>query len=140
MRASESLSLKPSSPEREDHWLLPNIRVRVVSRKIARGRQYKQKGLVVDVTRGGTEATLHMSDGELIEHVPERYLETALPKMGGNAVVLTGQHRFEKGRLLERSSELGNCVLQMFEDMNVLTLSLDDIAEWCGSLDNDTEE
>jgi G patch domain/KOW motif-containing protein len=80
-----------------------------------------------------------MSDGQLLDHVPERYLETALPKVGGSAIVLTGEHRLSKGRLLERSSDCGTGVIQVFDDMNVLKLSLDDIAEWCGLLDDDLE-
>jgi len=71
--------------------------------------------------------------------VPERYLETALPKVGGNAIVLGGaaHQRYSKGRLLERDSSRGRAAVQLFEDMNILTLSLDDIAEWCGPLDSD---
>ena len=77
-----------------------------------------------------------MTNGEIIERVPERYLETALPKVGGNAIILTGSSKFEKGKLLERNSSRGEGVIQLFEDMNVKTLSLDDIAEYCGALDD----
>ena len=120
-----------------EHWLTPNIRVRVVTKKIAKGRQFKQKGVVVDVVNQGSHAVIHMDDGEIIERVPERYLETALPKVGGNVIVLTGSSQFAKGKLLERSSSKGVGVIQLFENMNIITLSLDDIAEWCGSLDED---
>ena len=125
-------------PEDAHHWLIPNIRVRVVTKKLS-SRQYKQKGLVLDVTHGGANATLQMPDGQLLDRVPERYLETALPKVGGNAIILTGKHRFAKGKLLERSGDSGMGVIQVFEDMNVVKLSLDDIAEWCGPLDDDME-
>jgi len=127
-----------SESEDAQHWLIPNIRVRVVTKKLS-SRQYKQKGLVLDVTHGGAYATLQMSDGQILDRVPERYLETALPKVGGNAIVLTGTHRLQKGKLLERSSETGKGVIQVFEDMNVVKLSLDDMAEWCGPLDDDME-
>ena len=120
-----------------EHWLTPNIRVRVVTNKVARGRQYKQKGVVIDVLNQGSHAVLHMDNGEVIDRIPERYLETALPKVGGHAIILTGSFQFAKGKLLERSTSKGNGVVQLFEDMNVVTLSLDDIAEWCGSLDDE---
>ena len=120
-----------------------NIRVRVVSKKIAKGRQFNENGVVLDVLRGGrssssamTMATIQMTNGEIIERVPERYLETALPKVGGNAIILTGDAKFEKGRLLERNARSGKGAIQLFEDMNVVTLSLDDIAEYCGALDD----
>lgn len=136
----QSRDEKRRRSELEDtkHWLIPNIRVRVVTEKLS-SRQYKQKGLILDVTHGGAYATLQMSDGQLLDRVPERYLETALPKAGGNAIVLTGKHRFAKGKLLERSSESGTGIIQVFEDMNVLKLPLDDMAEWCGPLDDDME-
>ncbi len=118
------------------HWLIPNIRVRVVTKKIARGRQFKEKGIVVDVLRRGSEATLKMNNGELIERIKERDLETALPKVGGNVIILIGKNKLEKGKLLERNSESGQGIVQLFEDMHVLSLSLDDIAEYCGPLDD----
>jgi hypothetical protein len=122
-------------------WLRPNIRVRVVTDKLGK-RWYQQKGVVLDVTirSKGAEATLQMADGRILDHVPERYLETALPKPGGNAVVLMGPSRFAKGKLLERDSRANQGVIQVFEDMNILTLSLDDMAEWCGPLDDDLLE
>jgi hypothetical protein len=82
------------------------------------------------------EATIQMSNGDILERVPERYLETALPKAGGNVIVLTGSHKYEKGKLLERNSDKGRGVVQLYEDMNVVTLSLDDIAEYCAPLDD----
>jgi G patch domain/KOW motif-containing protein len=131
-------SASPAEDVQHSRWLIPNIRVRVVTKKLS-SRQYKQKGIVLDVTHGGAYATLQMNDGQILDRVPERYLETALPKVGGNAIVLTGKHRLQKGKLLERSSDSGKGVIQVFEDMNVVKLSLDDMAEWCGPLDDDME-
>lgn len=128
---------KKSHQKSTEHWLTPNIRVRIVTKKIAKGRQYKQKGVVMDVLNQGTYAIVHMDNGELIERVPERYMETALPKVGGNAIILTGTNQFAKGKLLERNSSQGQGIIQLFEDMNVVTLGLDDMAEWCGALDDD---
>ena len=81
-----------------------------------------------------------MQNGQVLDNVPERYLETALPKIGGNVIVLEGVHHWKKGRLLERSSENGRGVVQLMEDLEVVTLSLDSIAEWCGPLDDDDFE
>ena len=78
-----------------------------------------------------------MDNGRVLDRVSDRCLETALPKTGGSTIVLIGSDRLTKGRLLERDSHNGRGVLQVFEDMNVLTLSLDDMAEWCGPLDDD---
>jgi len=131
---------RPSKRSRDDsssskpQWVIPNIRVRVITEKLGR-RHFKEKGIVVDVTPKG--ATIEMENGHVLDRVAERYLETALPKPGGKAVVLAGEHRFAKGQLLERDSRKARGVIQVYEDMNVLTLPLDDLAEWCGPLDED---
>lgn len=136
-RHKESIS---STSEPPKTWLIPNIRVRIISSKYGK-RVYKEKGVVVDVTRDG-KATLKMSttgssSSNEVLHVPERHLETALPKVGGNACILSGPHRFARGRLLERDSNANRGVVQLYEDMNVVAMSLDDIAEWCAPLDDD---
>mmetsp|Transcript_4902 Transcript_4902/g.7531 ORF Transcript_4902/g.7531 Transcript_4902/m.7531 type:complete len:89 (+) Transcript_4902:1814-2080(+) len=85
-----------------------------------------------------------MLDGQLIEHVPEKYLETVLPKVStttttNHVIVLKGMHKFAKGKLLEKKLNDGQGIVQLYEDKNIITLSLDDIAEWCGPLDDDDD-
>ena len=146
-RRRDEKSRKKSRSERDDRdeqplWMIPNIRVRVVTEKLGK-RYFRQKGVIVDVTqRHGATLRMDMVDGSsgnstVLEHVPERYLETALPKSGGQAVVLAGPNKWAKGRLLERNSKTSQGSIQVFEDMNIITLPLDDIAEWCGPLDDD---
>ena len=127
---------EPSSSDTST-WLIPNIRVRVVTHKMGKA-YYKEKGVVVDVLKG--RATLKMNHTGQVLQVPERYLESALPKVGGNACILTGEHRLAKGRLLQRDSKSNKGSVQVFEDMNIVTTSLDDMAEWCGPLDDDLME
>lgn len=117
-------------------WMIPNICVRIVSRKYG-DRHYKEKGVVVDITRKGM-ATLNMNNGQVLQ-VAERHLETALPKVGGNTCILAGKHRLAKGRLVERDSKANRGAVQIFEDMSIVTTSLDDMAEWCGPLDDDLD-
>lgn len=117
-------------------WLTPSIRVRVITSKYGRSHD-KKKGVVVDVATKG--ATLKMENGDILQ-VPERYLETALPKVGGNAIILTGKNRFAKGKLIERDSRANKGAVQLFEDMNIVNTSLDDMAEWCLALDDDLME
>lgn len=130
------------SADHQEHlnWLLPNIRIRLVSKRYP--RQHLNKGIVQDVISSqsnNSKAIILMDNQEVLDNIPERYLETALPKTGGNVIVLEGMHRWKKGRLLERSSEKGRGVIQLFEDLEVVEVSLDGIAEWCGQLDEDME-
>jgi len=60
-------------------------------------------------------------------------------------VVLEGEHRWKKGRLLEQhSSKDGDHgsssswgIVQLEEDLEFVKVSLDSVAEWCGRLDAD---
>lgn len=136
-RKDDDRGVFASSSSRQSTWLIPHIRVRVISGKLGK-QYYKEKGVVVDVTRKGV-ATLTMGGGQVLQ-APERYLETALPKVGGNACILAGKNRWAKGKLLERDSRKNQGSVQVFEDMNIVTTSLDDMAEWCGPLDDDLME
>ena len=128
--------------EQHLHWLTPNIRVRLISNKIP--KYYLQKGIVQDVMQpssnsssSGPKAVLLMDNGQVLDKVPERYLETALPKTGGHVIILESKdtsHHWKKGRLLERSSKDGYGIIQLEEDLEVIKVSLDGIAEWCGDM------
>lgn len=156
------MSLKqPKQEQYSIQWVIPNIRVRVVTKRLG-VQYYEQKGVVVDVTIAGATLQMNKSSSrsshhnaaaalghQVLDHVPERYLETALPKVGGNVIVLTAfvpsQQRqstaatatslkYAKGRLLERNSRHG--VVQLLDDLSVVNVPLDDLAEWCGPLDD----
>ena len=118
-------------------WAIPNIRVRVITERLGR-RYFKEKGIIVDVTVKGVTLRLDKS-GTVLDRVPEDYLETALPKPGGKVIVLAGRNKYAKGKLLERDSKSSKGVVQIYEELNVLSLSVDDLAEWVGSLDDDME-
>ncbi|KAL7522417.1 hypothetical protein ACHAWX_007099 [Stephanocyclus meneghinianus] len=138
-RNSSAAAQSDNHHQKHLNWLLPNIRVRLVSKRYP--RQHLQKGIVQDVISSSKnhnpKAVILMDNQEVLDNIPERYLETALPKTGGNVVVLEGSHRWKKGRLLERSSERSRGIIQLFEDFEVVELSLDGVAEWCGPVDDD---
>ena len=112
----------------KDHWLIPNTRVRIISHKVERN-YYKQKALVLD-----TVGTLTM-EGHISEKGKDKYLETALPKIGRVVVILAGKQKYQHGHSLSRDTRKGKN--QLLDDHNVLNVSLDNIAEWCGNLDFD---
>ena len=146
-REEESSSSKDRRHRRQEEssssrrtWVIPQIRVRIITEKLGR-RYFKEKGTVVDVTSKGSTIQL-MQHSAVLDRVPERYLETALPKAGGKVVILTRPssssdtyEQFDKGTLLERSK--GRGIVQLSSDQSVVTLSLDDLAEWVGSVDDD---
>lgn len=118
---------------------LPNIRVRIISTKVSSGRhQYmNEKGVIVDILPNA-KVTLQMdSTRQVLEKIPSKYLETVIPKLKNisqnNAVcLLKGKFRGKKGRLLDKKRDESGSV-QLWEDGNIVTVRLDDMAEWCGS-------
>ncbi|CAN0555010.1 unnamed protein product, partial [Ectocarpus sp. 12 AP-2014] len=110
-------------------WLRANIRVRVIHKSYGGGRAYLGKGRVVDVPRVG-QATVRMDLGELVlEGVKERHLETVLPSRGGKVIVVRGAERGATGKLLAKNKEKETALVQVYEDLRAVTLSLDDVAE-----------
>jgi len=109
-------------------WLIPNIRVRILDKKVLKGRCYMKKGSIVDVPRPGL-AVVRVDEEDLCE-VNERDLETALPKAGGLVIIVVGPKRGLKARLLERDSKNNRGVVQLMDDFETIPCRLDDVAEF----------
>jgi hypothetical protein len=109
-------------------WLCSNIRVRMVSKKLKKGTVYMKKGVVVDVLAPGL-ASVQMDDGVFCEAVEERDLQTALPKTGGSVIILKGNHKGKRAKLLEKESQSNRGVVQLTDDFQHVICALDDIAE-----------
>ena len=101
---------KRKREKREDPaWLQGNTRVRIVSKSFEGGRLYLKKGVVVDVLTP-RECVVEINDsGEVLNGVPQRVLETALPKRGGRVAVVLGPHKGQRGKLLDKKARLRPC-------------------------------
>mmetsp|Transcript_4417 Transcript_4417/g.6589 ORF Transcript_4417/g.6589 Transcript_4417/m.6589 type:complete len:415 (+) Transcript_4417:138-1382(+) len=138
----ESLNLekKKKKKKKEKHrpepcWLVPGIRVRVVSRSLAKGRYYSQKGVVTDVL-DPVKCTCEVAVGEgqsrkILGEVYQDELDTALPRRGGKVLVVSGRYKGEYGKLIDRDSARDRATVQFFSDMKVHKFSFVDVAEFC---------
>jgi G patch domain/KOW motif-containing protein len=71
--------------------------------------------------------------GETVQGVRESQLETLVPKgQGIRVLILAGEHRGQKARLLQRNADTGAAAVQLVADFSVVKLSLDDVAEYVG--------
>mmetsp|Transcript_14895 Transcript_14895/g.36013 ORF Transcript_14895/g.36013 Transcript_14895/m.36013 type:complete len:489 (-) Transcript_14895:1573-3039(-) len=116
----------------EPAWLYPGIRVRIVSKSFLGGRHYLKKAVVADVL-SPRECVLELEGGEALSNVPQRALETALPKRGGRIAILQGPFRGQRGKMLDKSGEAAS--VQLNEDFSIHNFSLDAIAEYTGVAD-----
>jgi G patch domain/KOW motif-containing protein len=120
---------RTSDKEETKAWLYGGIRVRIVSKSFQGGRLYLKKAMVVDVL-SPRECVLELEGGEVLSHVSQRVLETALPKRGGRVMVLNGQFRGQRGKLLDKKGEAAS--VQLIEDFSLHNFKLDEIAEYTG--------
>lgn len=134
---------EPPARPRDKVWVVASIRVRVVDQRAHSGALYNKKGVVVDTGGSGEFALLMDGEGgadagaraRLREGITQRMVETALPKPGGSILVVRGELRGRRGRLLERDSRRERAVVQMNGDFAVATLGFDDVSEWAGHAD-----
>lgn len=113
-------------------WLRSHIRVRIISKHFKGGKLYLKKGRVIDVVDPITCDLLLDENGMVVQGVKQDILETAIPKRGGPILVVQGKHRGVLGKLMERDSDKGVGVVQKEDTYEMLTLSLDHIAEFVG--------
>ncbi|KAM0931743.1 hypothetical protein ACQ4PT_000054 [Festuca glaucescens] len=108
-----------------------HIRVRVVSKNMSK-RLYMMKGRVLDVT-GPTTCDIVMDDGtEVVQGVEQDMIETVLPPVNGNALVLCGEHKGVYGHLVEKNPEERVGVLEDADTRDMIPVGLDKIAEYVG--------
>ena len=61
--------------------------------------------------------------------VPQRVLETVVPKPGGRLVVVRGPHKRGEGDLIQRENERDRALVQLDTDTEPRWLAMDDICE-----------
>jgi len=131
-KSSKSSSSESSSSS--SSWIRPRIMVRVVSKSFLNGKYYNKKVRIYDVV-GRNECTIQLDNGALVEGVKQRMLETVVPQAGGKVMVVEGINKGKVGKLIERTKK-GNtesAIVQMIGDLSIETFSLDDVAQYVGT-------
>eukprot|EP00300_Choanocystis_sp_HF-7_P027510 c32642_g1_i1.p1 GENE.c32642_g1_i1~~c32642_g1_i1.p1 ORF type:complete len:529 (+),score=125.61 c32642_g1_i1:1-1587(+) len=127
---SDSKSSKRSEGEKAGkNWVRGDIRVKVVSKKLRDGVLYMKKATVLDVVAPG-RVNLRFDSGMMVQDVKEKYLETALPRIGGVVMMLRGRQIGLRAHLLETNFENNQGVIQYLEELQPEIVCLDDIAEF----------
>ncbi|KAL5719266.1 hypothetical protein ACHQM5_012069 [Ranunculus cassubicifolius] len=113
-------------------WLRNHIRVRIISKDFKGGKLYLKKGVVVDVVGPNTCDISLDETNQLIQGVDQDILETAIPKRGGPVLVLYGKHKGVYGHLVERNNEKETGVVRDADNLDLLNVQLEQIAEYMG--------
>lgn len=121
--------------KRKDYWLYPNIQVRIISKKLAKGQYYKRKAIVEKVIDRYAarvevlESSYKARDGGDVLEIDQDDLETVIPKEVGEKVrILNGKFRGRKARVVKLRKDKYRADLRMSDggrDEEDLILSLD---------------
>lgn len=101
------------SPHVSD-WLYRGMIVKMMSKCLEGGRYNKEKGEVIKVDQRYKEAEIKFSDNNVVR-IPQRDLETVVPKPGGRLIVVNGYARGLLGTLLEIHTDKYNCDIRVEE-------------------------
>ena len=128
----EDLPVEASSSQKP--WLAPHIVVKIVDKQMQGGRLYLKKAEVVEVTQP-TRCTLYSRDlRKYVSDVHQDLLETVVPQEeGSRLLIVSGEHKGQRVRLLKRSREAQLAVVQFMSDLSqVAKLSFDDVSHYVG--------
>ena len=108
---------KEEKKRKKIRWILPGIRLQVVSKKYRGGRYFEEIGRVEDVLDERSFTFITMK-GEMLEDLEEKHLETIMPKVGEKIMVLKGENRGSVGVLHELKKKENKLVVRI--ERNVL--------------------
>lgn len=112
-------------------WVRENLRVRLISKCYKGGRYYKEKVIVQNVETAESCECI-TEEGKVLREVHPEWLETVIPKVHPQIVMIVkGQQKSQKGRILQLHKEQEKASVQLLEDETViLKLHYDDICEY----------
>jgi G patch domain/KOW motif-containing protein len=110
-------------------WLTTKIRVKIVSKEFQGGKYYCKAGWIVDLLGNGKCSIMIDDSNRLVEGFKESDLETCVPSAGGQVVVLRGEYKGERGKIIEKDSKRDRVQVQLEDSFDIVALKLDDVAQ-----------
>ncbi|XP_030702506.1 G-patch domain and KOW motifs-containing protein [Globicephala melas] len=136
-RQDEPAAKSEKAAPRSQHWLHRDLRVRFVDKLHKGGQYYNTKMTVEDVLSPDT-CVCRTDEGQVLEGLREDMLETLVPKVQGNRVmVVLGPWAGRVGRLLDRDREQSRALVQLQRENQVVELHYDAICQYMGPSDSE---
>ncbi|XP_049727878.1 G-patch domain and KOW motifs-containing protein isoform X2 [Elephas maximus indicus] len=124
---------------RSQHWLRRDLRVRFVDKLHKGGQYYNIKMTVEDVLSPDT-CVCRTDEGQILEGLREDMLETLIPKVEGNRVmVVLGPQAGRVGRLLGWDTEKSQALVQLQRENQLVELHYDAVCQYMGPSDSDED-
>lgn len=138
-RRGEPIAKSEKAAPRSQHWLYRDLHVRFVDKLHKGGHYYNTKMRIEDVLSPDT-CVCRTDEGRVLEGVREDMLETLVPKVEGNRVmVVLGPLSGRVGRLLRRDKERSQAVVQLRRENQLVELHYDAVCEYMGPSDSDED-
>lgn len=138
-RRDEPIAKSEKAASRSQHWLHRDLHVRFVDKLHKGGHYYNTKMTIEDVLSPDT-CVCRTEEGRVLEGVRENMLETLIPKVEGNRVmVVLGPLAGRVGRLLGRDKERSQAVVQLRRENQLVELHYDAVCEYMGPSDSDED-
>jgi len=100
-------------------WVLPGILVRVISKDYAGGKYYNRKLGVEDVPDKWS-FVLVTESGNFLENLMEDDIETVMPQLMEDVIIVKGKNRGEVGKLLIRDKKKDEVRIQLYDNSDIV--------------------
>ncbi|RKP20724.1 hypothetical protein ROZALSC1DRAFT_27819 [Rozella allomycis CSF55] len=120
----------------DDNWIVPFLKVRIVSRSFENGKYFNLKGIIQDVTAPQV-CIIKLDNGKTCHDVKQRHLETIIPEIGGLVYIVRGKLKGNVGRLLAKNKKLSNAAVKIHGMESIMDFDYDDISEYHGHVDDE---
>lgn len=138
-RQGEPAAKNEKAGPRSQHWLHRDLRVRFVDKLHKGGQYYNTKMTIEDVLSPDT-CVCRTDQGQVLEGLREDMLETLVPKVRGNRVmVVLGPQAGKVGRLLDWDRERSRAVVQLQRENQLVELHYDAVCQYLGPSDSDED-
>lgn len=98
--------------EEEAGWVMKGIEVRVMNKSIGGGKYHQKKGRIVQVVQE-FGAMVKLFESGVVLQLDQDDLETVVPGIGGNVVLLRGVHRGRRAAVVEWHDNRGLVSLRL---------------------------
>eukprot|EP00003_Mantamonas_plastica_P018799 TRINITY_DN3067_c0_g1_i2.p1 TRINITY_DN3067_c0_g1~~TRINITY_DN3067_c0_g1_i2.p1 ORF type:complete len:432 (+),score=190.50 TRINITY_DN3067_c0_g1_i2:672-1967(+) len=122
---------KKEKVNRTDNWVCKGIIVRVMHKKLANGKYYEKKGVVLSVKDLFTAEIKMKKTGDVLK-LDQAHLETVLPKVGGTGMIVNGGYRGETATVLKFNTKDFTADVEIEKGLNrgtKLTLVYEDLCK-----------
>lgn len=114
---------KKQSKSKALKWIQPCLIVRIISKKYYDGKYYLKKGTVMDL--GSDTFYMMLPNGDFLEGLRERDVETTIPPIGGRVMIVKGEHTSHVGTIFRRDKSSPNVFVKETTTDQIIELAPD---------------